>query len=65
MVFQFIYIYIYIFFFFLREAAVAIAMKIVSYVIATLVRYPLQKCSSVSVTPLDCFVVFLLPMCSL
>ncbi len=32
----------------LREAAVAIAMKIVSYVIATLVRYPLQKCSSVS-----------------
>ncbi len=37
-----------VFFFFLREAAVAIAMKIVSYVIATLVRYPLQKCSSVS-----------------
>ncbi len=32
----------------LREAAVAIAMKIVSYVISTLVRYPLQKCSSVS-----------------
>ncbi len=35
-------------FFFLREAAVAIAMKIVSFVIATLVPYPLQKCSSVS-----------------
>ncbi len=35
------------FLFFFREAAVAIAMKIVSYVIATLVRYPLQKCSSV------------------
>ncbi len=34
--------------FFLREAFVAIAMKIVSYVIATLVLYPLQKCSSVS-----------------
>ncbi len=32
------------FLFVLREAAVAIAMKIVSYVIATLVRYPLQKC---------------------
>ncbi len=32
----------------LREAAVAIAMNIVSFVIATLVRYPLQKCSSVS-----------------
>ncbi len=32
----------------LREAAVAIAMKIVSYVIATLVRYPLQKSTSAS-----------------
>ncbi len=33
--------------FFLREAAFAIAMKIVSYIMATLVHYPLQKCSSV------------------
>ncbi len=31
-----------------REAAVAIAMKIVSCVMATLVRYYLQKCSLVS-----------------
>ncbi len=33
----------YLFIFFLREAAVAIAVKIVSYVIATLVRYHLKK----------------------
>ncbi len=31
-----------------REAAGAIAMKMLSYIMATLVRYPLQKCYSIT-----------------
>ncbi len=44
---------LFIFLFFLREDAVAIAMKMISYVIVTLVSYPLQKCSSNSTLTFD------------
>ncbi len=36
--------------FVLREAALAIAMKLASYVMATLICYPLQKCSVSTIT---------------